>query len=365
MTRYVLLILALVGLYVTGLLEHVSAMSGGTTMAVTALSTSYLTLLEIAKRLDPNGAVARIVELLEQTNEILLDMPWKEGNLITGERTTVRTGLPDVFWRMLNAGVPTSKSHTAQIDEACGMLEAYSQVDRELADLGGNAKAVRLSEARAFFEAMNQEFSSTLFYGTALAPEEFIGLAARYSSTSAGNGDNIIKAGGTGSTDNTSIYLIAWDQETICGIYPKGSSAGIKHEDLGVETVENAGGVTGNLMRAYRDHWQWKCGIALKDWRYVVRICNIDVSNLSSASDAADLLYYMADAEERLPNNLGRRAFYMNRTVRRFLRHQTREQVSAGGGITFENVDGRRQSMFGNTPVRTTDALLSTEDVVA
>jgi hypothetical protein len=329
------------------------------------LSTTNLNLLDIAKRLDPDGAVARIVEMLDQTNEILKDMVWKEGNLITGERTSVRTGLPDVFWRMLNQGVLTSKSHTAQITEATGMLEAYSQVDRDLADLGGNAKAVRLSEARAFFEAMNQEFASTLFYGTALAPEEFIGLAARYSSTAAGNGDNIILGGGTGSVDNTSIWLIQWDEETVCGIYPKASKAGIFHEDLGLETVENAGGVTGALMRAYRDHWQWKCGICLKDWRHAVRIANVDISNLSSASDAADLLHLMADAEERLPFKMGRRAFYVNRTIRRFLRHQTREQVSAGGGITFQNIAGEMVTMFGTTPVRVTDALLNTEDVVA
>jgi len=329
------------------------------------LATTALTLLDLAKRLDPNDQVARIIELLAQTNEILEDMPFKEGNLITGERTTVRTGLPDVFWRLLNAGVATSKSHTAQIDEQCGMLEAYSQVDRDLAELGGNPGAVRLSEARAFLEAMNQEMASTLFYGAASAPEEFIGLAARYSSLSAGNGDNIVAGGGTGSTDNTSIWLAAWDAETVCGIYPKGSNAGLVHEDLGLETVENAGGVTGALMRAYRDHWQWKCGIALKDWRYVVRIPNIDVSNLGSASDAADLLQLMADAEERIPNNLGKRAFYVNRTIRRYLRFQTKEQVSAGGGLTFENVGGKRVTMFGTTPVRVTDALLNTEDVVA
>jgi len=349
-------------LQATGFAFHLTSPTGLSSAA--AIATTAMTLLDYAKRLDPNDQVARIIELLAQTNQILEDMPFMEGNLITGHRTTVRTGLPDVFWRLLNQGVLTSKSRTAQIDEQCGMLEAYSQVDRDLADLGGNAGGVRLSEARAFLEAMNQEMASTLIYGSASAPEEFIGLAARYSSLSAGNADNIIAAGGTGSTDNTSAYLIAWDPETITGIYPSGSRAGIFHEDLGLETVENAGGVTGALMRAYRDHWQWKCGIALKDWRYVVRIANIDVSNLGSASDAADLLELFADAEERIPNELGKRAFYVNRTVRRYLRHQTKEQVSAGGGVTFQNVAGKTVMMFGDTPVRRTDALLNTEDVV-
>ena len=327
------------------------------------LSTGALTLADYMKRLDPNDRVARIIELLLQTNQILEDVPWLEGNLLTGHRTTVRTGLPQVFWRLLNQGIPTSKSHTAQIDEQTGMLEAYSQVDKDLAELGGNVNAVRLSEARPFIEAMNQELASTVFYGTAGSPEEFIGLAPRYSALAgAGNSDNVLNAGGAGA-DNTSVWLIAWDEETLCGIFPKGSTAGIFHEDLGLETVENAGGVPGNLMRAYRDHWQWKAGVAVKDWRYAVRICNIDLSDL--AAGTVDLVNLMQDAEERLPNELGRRAFYMNRTVRRNLRHLAHTEVKAGGGLTYENIGGRRVTMFGTTPVRITDALLNAEAAVA
>ena len=41
---------------------------------------------------------------------------------------------------------------------------------------------------------------------------------------------------------------------------------------------------TYDRMRALQERWQWKAGIALKDWRYVVRICNIDVSNLAGGS---------------------------------------------------------------------------------
>jgi len=327
-----------------------------------ALTATALTLVEWAKRLDPDGMTAQIVELLNQTNEVLDDMLWIEGNLTTGHRTSVRTGLPNVFWRLINAGTQASRSTTTQIDEGTGMLDAWSTVDQRLAELGGNPGGVRLSEAKAFLEAMNQEMASTLFYGTNAAPEEFIGLSARYSALSgAGNSDNVID-GGSNDTDNTSIWLVAWDSETCCGIFPKGSKAGIGHEDLGLDTVENQGGVTGALMRAYRDHWTWDAGIALKDWRYAVRIANIEVSDLTvDAATGANLINLMTDAEERLPNNLGKRAFYANRTIKRYLRHQTNKAVTSGGGITYENVGGRRIAFFGETPVRTVDALLNTE----
>src|SRR5690606_9185016 len=105
---------------------------------MSVLGQYVLTLLDWAKRLDPSGKTAKIVELLAQTNEILADMLFLEGNLPTGHRTTVRTGLPAVYWRLLNMAVPSSKSQTAQITEGCGMLEAWSKVDVDLANLNGN-----------------------------------------------------------------------------------------------------------------------------------------------------------------------------------------------------------------------------------
>ena len=328
------------------------------------LSATALTLADWAKRLDPDGNVPLIVELLAQTNEILLDMQWREGNLPTGHRTTVRTGLPAVAWRLLNAGVAPSKSTTAQIDEQCGMLEAWSEVDKDLALLNGNVGSFRLSEAKAFLEAMNQEMAQTLFYGNnGTAPEEFTGLAARFSASTGAIADNVIKAGGAGS-DNSSIWLVSWNEETCCGIFPKGSKAGLIHEDYGETTVEVTNGLAGNRMRAFQERWQWKAGIAVKDWRHIVRICNIDISDLATGS-AADLIDFMEQAEETIPNNMGKRVFYMNRRVRRFLRKQYRTDVSAGGGLTYENVEGKPVLMFGQTPVRIVDQLLNTEATVS
>lgn len=330
------------------------------------LASNALTLADWAKRLDPDGKVPAIVELLGQSNEILQDMLFMEGNLPTGHRTTVRTGLPTVAWRLLNQGVQPSKSTTAQIDEQCGILEAWSEVDKELALLNGNTAAFRLSEAAAFIEAMNQEMAQTLFYGNVgLAPEEFTGLAVRYSSTAAANGQNIIKAGGSGS-DNSSIYLVCWGAQTVHGIFPKGSKAGLMHEDLGEVTVESTAGIAGTRLRAYQDHFQWKAGIALKDWRYVVRIANIDISNLVAKSSAADLIENMIKAIHRVPNlNMGKCAFYMNRTCKQMLDIQRRDDVQSGGSLVYQDVDGKLVPTFRGIPIRTVDSLLETEQTVS
>ena len=86
------------------------------------LSTTALTYADWAKRMGDDYRIAAIIELLSQTNEILDDMLVVEGNLPTGHKTTVRTGLPQATWRLLNQGVPNAKSTTAQIVDTCGNL---------------------------------------------------------------------------------------------------------------------------------------------------------------------------------------------------------------------------------------------------
>lgn len=320
------------------------------------------TLLDVAKRIDPDGSVSAIAELLSQENEVLFDMPWFEGNLPTGHRTTVRTGLPDVAWRKLNKGVPASKSTTAQIDEACGMLEAFGQVDKDLAELNGNTAAFRLSENMAFMESMNQTMASTLFYGdTGLHPERFLGLAPRFGDiTGPENAQNIIDAAGN-DTDLTSIWLVGWGANSVHGIYPKGSQAGLIHEDLGLDTVTDS---DGNKYRAYQDRYQWKCGIAVRDWRYIVRIANIDVSNLDSGASALpdpDLIDLMTRALERIQSLQGvTPVFYVNRTIRSFLRRQVANRT-LNSTMTMDTVQGRRVLAFGEVPVRRVDAILNNE----
>lgn len=330
------------------------------------LSSNALTLSDHAKRIDPDGKIAKIVEMLSMTNEILDDMIFMEGNLPTGHQVSVRTGLPSAAWRLLNQGTQPSKSTSAQIVEQCGMLEAWSEVDEKVANLNGDVNAFRLSEAQAFIEAMNQEMASTLFYGnSSLSPEEFTGLSVRYSSLSAANAQNIVVGGGSGA-DNTSIWLIVWGEHSVCGSFPKDSQAGLKHEDLGVQTVQTSTDVAGARLRAYQDKFSWDCGLVLKDWRYAVRIPNIDVSNLVGKSSAADLIELMIKAIHRIPNlNMGKAVFYMNRSVMQMLDIQRRDDVIAGGGLNYKEVDGKQIPFFRGIPVKKCDALLETEALVS
>lgn len=328
-----------------------------------ALTANNPTLLDVARRTDSDGKIASIVELLNQTNDVLTDMSWIEGNLETGNKTTVRTGLPTPTWRKLYGGVQPAKSTTAQVQDACGMLEAYAEVDKALADLNGNTAAFRLSEDAAHIEGMSQKLATTLFYGNeGTEPEAFTGLAPRYNLLSAQNADNIINAGGA-STDNTSIWLCVWGPQTGFGIYPKGSKGGIQMHDKGQVTIENVDGASGR-MEGYRTHYRWDAGLTIRDWRYFVRVANVKIGDLSTIANTKNLINWMVQASERIPSfGKGRACFYVNRTIREKLRLGILERVS--NNLSWETVAGQRVMTFDDIPVRRTDALINTESVVA
>ena len=327
------------------------------------LSINNPTLLDLAKATDPDGKIASIVEILNETNEILADMSWVEGNLPTGHRSSIRTGLPTPTWRKLYGGVQPNKATNVQVTDNTGMLEAYAEVDKALADLNGNTAAFRLSEDRAHIEGMNQEISETLFYGNeGTEPEAFTGFAPRYNSLTAENADNFIDVG-SNSGDGASIWLIVWGPNTVHGIVPKGSTAGLQMNDKGLVTIEDAsGGSDTGRMEAYRTHYRWDAGLTLKDWRYVVRIANIDKSlTLAANTSGPDLPAVMFEAMELIPNlNMGRPVFYMNR----YLRTRLRQQLAAGvasSTLEIRDIGGHRTSLFQDIPVRRCDALAADE----
>jgi hypothetical protein len=322
------------------------------------------TMLDLAKRSDPDNKIATIVELLNQTNEVNLDMTWMEGNLPTGHRTTVRTGIPVPTWRKLYGGTQPGKSLTAQIEAKTGMLEAYAEIDKALADLNGNTSAFRLSEEMAFIEGMNQEMADTIFFGNeGTEPEAFTGLSPLYNDLSAENADNIVLGGGTGA-DNRSIWLVVWGPRTVHGIVPKGSTAGLQVTDKGQVTIEDADGSNGR-MEAYRTHYRWDAGLVLRDWRFCVRIANIDFSDLTAdAATGANLPDLMYDALRLIPNmGSGRPAFYAARDVWSFFGKQLANATS-GSTLSIENVGGVFTERWHGIPLRRVDRLAVNEALV-
>lgn len=344
------------------------------------LGSTALTYADWAKRMDDGFKVANIIEILSQTNEILDDMLVVEGNLPTGHKTTVRTGLPQATWRLLNAGVPNAKSTTAQIVDTCGNLETYAVIDKDIADLNGNTAEFRLSEVRAFLEGMSQQVAATLIYGNQhINPERFTGLTPRYSTLTAANAqtaNNVLSGGGAGST-NTSLWIATWGSDTLHATFPKGKITGLQHRDMGEWPVQDS---AGNTYQAYRDHFKWEIGLVLRDWRYACRIANIDVTLLSGGS-AANLINLIIRGLYKLPTapsgatavqssdspevraNMGRVVIYCNRVLRTYLDLQAMNKTNVL--LRLEEFNGKVVTTFRGVPVRTCDAILNNEATVS
>lgn len=326
---------------------------------------TMVTYLDIASRLGPDNKISAIIELLAKTNTVLDDMIAVQGNLPTGHKSTIRTGIPAATWRMLNYGVIPTKSITSQITDTCGMLEAYAEVDKSLADLNGNTSAWRLSEDQAHLEGMNQQMATALFYGNQNTnPERITGLMPRYPQYGA-NDSSItayncldVHAAASGAVQ-TSIWLIVWGPNTVHAIYPKGSeTGGVNHQDLGEVTLTDTQTPIAGRYQGYRTHYKWDLGFTVRDWRYAVRCANVDTALLTST--VVDLFFGMTKAYYRIPSYaMGNAVFYCNNLILEYLQQQA--AVKANLALKYEEVGGKPVTKFMGIPIRRCDALLNTE----
>lgn len=350
------------------------------------------TLVNWAKTFDPTGKAYRAAQLLSQSNQLLDFLTWKEGNLATGHKDAVQVGLPTPVLRRFYKGVPPSKDDTAIVEDVCAMQEMRSEVDKDIAELGGNVTAYRQSKAIPFMEGMYQFAAQQFIYGdTATNKDGILGLTPRYNnianvgSTVFNTAANIIDSGGTGS-NNTSVWLLVSGDETVSGIFPKGSKAGIQHEDLGIyDAFDNQ--TPAGRYRAYGEWWQWKYGLHVKDWRYIVRVANINVADLQARTGtqangvATSLLYTMIDALARIPSEgMGTPMFLASRLVKAKLSQMALDKSQnalgfteavnqfgtvgagsvAGGGQGMTNIKGRTL-LFQGVPVLTVDKIIAAE----
>ena len=325
------------------------------------LGASFIDLIDVYKQQDGRGQFVPVIEMLMEMTPILDDAIAVECNKGTTHLHTVRSGLPDVTWGMLYKGIPNSKGKTSQVEDTTGFVEGLSTIDQRLLDLSTNEGAVRLSEAQAYLEAMAQEVGSKIFYGNSASdPEEFMGLAPRFNDLSAANGNQIIDAGGVGA-DNTSIWFVTWGDNQCNILYPKGTAAGVQREDMGKQRVLDG---SGNAYYAMEEKFTWHIGVAVKDWRYVSRIANVDVSLMQAGSVA--LYDFMRNAYYKLQNRRvagGTIAIYCNRDV---LESLDALATNAGASDNFVRlkpmeVEGKEVMTYRGIPIRETDALINTE----
>lgn len=319
------------------------------------IGATNMTLLDHIKLLEPDGSVAEVVDLLTKRNSVLQDAVWKEGNLPNGHMTTIETGLPTLAWRKYNEGITASKGTTEQVTESTGMLEGLSKVDKKLANMNGNALAYRQTRDNQFLRAFKNDLSTALFYSSTKAnPERIMGLTPRYDDyLTADNSENIVICDATAADDNSrSMWFCTWGDDTMYGIYPKGSKVGLENTDLGIQLTKDRGGTKEFL--AYVTHWGWDLGLVVKDWRYQVRIANID-PNVSVATSKT-IISAMIKAYNLIRDyDSGTTVIYVGRTILSLLD----QQITDKGQVLFNMIEwhGRPVLAFRGIPILPQEAL--------
>lgn len=338
---------------------------------------SVPTLVDLLTELAPDGSALRTAEVLTQNTEILEDMPWIESNGLDTHKESVRTSLPEPEFRTINAGVGTTRGNATPITEGVAMLEDFSECDRELAIKSGDVGTYRAKQAKPHLIGFAHKMAKQVIYGNANAAgaeAEFTGLAARFNSldtASYATAQQVISAGGSG-TGLRSIYIVGWDEETVTGLYPKNTPAGLHHEDAtgAAGTDENGNpnacvlfDAAGKKYMGYRDHWTWRCGLMVKDWRYVVRVANLDLDTITNSTATTNLEDILIQATERLQSKSGvRAAIYMPRALRTLIRRQMSNTKSAF--LSRQEYGGHMVEMFDDIPIRVLDCLNTEETQV-
>lgn len=331
------------------------------------IGNTYATLAHLLRTQTDGGEIADIIEVLRQSDHMLDDAPVQECNMGTRHLTTIRAGLPEPTWRKLYEGVQPGVGTETTVQESTGQMEAWSETDAKLVELAKNPQRFRMTKAEAHIQGMMLEAGRTVLYGdVALEPTKFTGLTARFSDSAAGNGAQLVDAGGVGST-NTSIWFVTWGADCASLLYPEGTRGGLSREDKGKQTKEVEGG---KLYDVYREKFTWDIGMTVGDWRGISRIANIDTTKLGGdhtddAYDGAHLIDLMIDAYYKLDVTNrpgGRTVVYTDRMTAANLHKQAMNGKNMN--LTLEQADGRPVINFLGHPIRRMDALLATESAV-
>lgn len=325
-----------------------------------------VTLNDIQKRLDGNNSFAPIIEVLKQSNPIMEDIPFAEGDLPIGNKTTIRTSLPSPSIRRYNQGVSPTKSGTKQIIDVCMNLEDRSSVDVELMRGKPNPEAYRASEDDAHVEGMGQYVAKQLIYGSlASDPDTFNGIMTRYNTLAGDKGTygyQTISAG-TANTGNlnTSLIFVDWGDRKVTGIYPKGMTAGLNTQDLGENDVIDD---KGKPYRALQTLYNWKVGLAVENVRSIVRVCNINTATLATltSTQSKALIDMFIKAKNRL-QFMKNPVCYCSESMKTFMECYLNDKNNVH--ITRQDIqDAPPLLRFSGIPVKQLDCMVDTESAV-
>ena len=336
------------------------------------LTPTHPTASQSAKLKNPDGTAAYVIEILEEKNDFLAHMPYEMANDGTSHVVTLRDSVPTPDWFKPGYGILPKFGTFRQIPFRAGAMRSVCEIPKDL--VSSDMEEMK-QQAKAHIQGMNNEMANAVFYGNqAVNDNQFTGLTPWYDKKTFENKDAIIDAGGTGS-NLRSIWVIGWGPETVAGFYPSNrGEMGIQVDDMGL-TDDQTADVEGNSSAGkvgrqpvFRTYYSWSLGVSLKDWRYCIRIANLDPQDYKEVPTGTEpkLLSLVNRALVRLRDRRGiSPAIYADRNTIEWMSVQRTEKV-AQSTLTQEDVFGRGMvTVADGVPVYPTDALAVNEGQVS
>jgi len=314
-----------------------------------------------------------IVEIMLEQNPMLEDMVIVEANDGTSNKTTIRTGLPDVAWTAFYEGVQGSKGSVKQIRNTAGRIQTKIEIASDLWDQAPDKSALLLDEVAQHSQAMMNEVQDCLIYGKiATEPKKFNGLVNFYSQLGGvtSTDDKVAKhyvfdaksSSQTSTAALRSIFLVGWSQKSIRCFYPKGTSGGLKKGEFKMR-VDAVDSVNGGTYEVNRQYLEWQLGLDVRDYRYAGRLANIQSDEMFDTSGVPNYWELLRRLTTRVRSDGVRQVFYMDKLTWEAVCVWADRKTSANA-VQFGDLNaGIPHKLFGIT-VRECDALNTNETEV-
>jgi len=343
----------------------------------------YSTFTDIMANYSSLDAGAKFVmpkRILDRMTPLVKMMPMKASNNILSNIAVRTDSLPVASNRRWNEGIKATTSKNTPLNDPIALFQDVSEVDYDLWGLQNDPEAWRMDQDMNHIEALFQLLESTLFYGsTQYNPGAFNGLSTRFNNLeSYPNGDTSgvflpnVWNGGLTTGPATSAWMIEFADDTVYGIYPPNTSAGLKVEDMGKE-LKTLASTTGSQGANYyypvlRTWLTWYMGIQIADERAVQRIANINPVALSSPGDFDENIFIQA--KNNLPRNGegSGTVIFVNRQLKAQIDiRAVSQKINAYTNFNSNETDvfGRSVTKFQNIPIYVAEKILSTETVVS
>ncbi len=312
----------------------------------------FLLLKDIANRTDPSGKIPAVVDLMMQECSMFEDMPYVTGNLEAGHKIIQVVDKPRGTYTGFNQGTDNEKSAHRQITFGTGSLTGRAEVDDKIMRNFTNAPEAFVQQCTETIQGLTQTTQNTLLYGeTSEDPNSFDGFNHFYGKPKDPlYGKQLFNGGGTGF-DNTSIYFVGWGPQTVFGITPKNSKAGIQLFDRGITEVNDE---NGKPYFAHVRTFELNLGLCIRDPRFVSVLHNVSLAKLMA--NPTELIKQMTYAMGLARTGFGSKMkIYVAREMHAHLQVAAQEKQNVN--LTATNVEGQPVISFNGAPIRTLDAL--------